>query len=69
MRALGYEATATEFIPSTHTPKNRLLLGERRGRYSKPGLAEFQRLRSAIGSPTLALERSLQELLAERFPG
>ncbi len=69
MRALGYEATATEFIPSTHTPKNRLILGERRGRYSKPGLAEFQRLRSAIGSPTLALERSLQELLAERFPG
>jgi len=68
MRALGYEATATEFIPSTHTPKNRLILGERRGRYSKPGMAEFQSLRTALGSPTLALESALADLIQERFP-
>ncbi len=68
MRALGYETTATEFIPSAHTPKNRLILGERRGRYNKAGWAEFQNLRSTIGSPTLALERMLHDVLAERFP-
>ena len=68
MRALGYETTATEFIPSTHTPKNRLILGERRGRYSKPGWEEFQSLRSAIGSPVLALERGLADVLKDRFP-
>lgn len=68
MRALGYEATATEFIPSEHTPKNRLILGERRGRYNKAGMEEFQRLRGAIGSPVLALERALNEVIQERFP-
>src|SRR5690606_35070577 len=26
VRALGYEATATEFIESSHTPRNRLIL-------------------------------------------
>jgi SAM-dependent methyltransferase len=67
LRALGYEATATEFIPSSHTPKNRLILGERRGRYSKGGLGEFKRLRAALGSPMLALERSLEDVLSERF--
>ena len=68
VRALGYEATATEFIPSAHTPKNRLLLAEKRGRYNKAGLAEFQTLRTTLGSPTLALERMLADVLAERFP-
>ncbi len=68
VRALGYEATATEFIPSAHTPKNRLILAERRGRYNKAGLAEFQSLRATVGSPTLALERALQDVLADRFP-
>jgi hypothetical protein len=66
-RALGYETTATEFVASAHTPKNRLILAERRGRYNKTGFAEFQSLRSAIGSPTLALERALTDLLSERF--
>lgn len=68
IRTLGYEATATEFIPSEHTPKNRLILGERRGRYNKAGMEEFQRLRGAIGSPVLALERALNEVIQERFP-
>ncbi len=69
LRALGYEATATEFIPSTHTPKNRLLLGERRGRYSQAGLDEYLRFRAATGAPALALERTLREILLDRFPG
>lgn len=68
VRALGYEATATEFIPSAHTPKNRLILAERRGRYNKAALAEFQRLRAALGSPTLTLEAALHEVVRDRFP-
>ncbi len=68
VRALGYEATATEFIPSAHTPKNRLLLAERRGRYNKAGLTSFLALKTASGEATLALERAVQDLLQERFP-
>jgi SAM-dependent methyltransferase len=68
VRALGYEATATEFIPSAHTPKNRLILAERRGRYNKAGLASFLALKTASGDPELALERDLKPILAERFP-
>jgi SAM-dependent methyltransferase len=68
LRALGYEATATEFIPSAHSPKNRLILAERRGRYNKAGLASFLALRAASGDAELALEREVKDLLAERFP-
>ncbi len=68
VRALGYEAVATEFIPSAHTPKNRLILAERRGRYNKAGLASFLALKAAAGHAELALERALKELVAERFP-
>ena len=67
IRALGYEAVATEFIPSAHTPKNRLILAERRGRYNKAGLTSFLALKGAAGDPELALERGVADLLAERF--
>lgn len=68
VRAHGYEATATEFIPSAHTPKNRLILAERRGRYNKAGLASFLSLKQACGQAELSLERSLQGLLTD-LPG
>lgn len=68
MRALGYEVTATEFIAATHTPKNRLILCERRGRFHKPSLEEFRRLRTLCGDQPLALERVLEAEIAARFP-
>lgn len=68
VRALGYEATATEFIPSAHTPKNRLILAERRGRYNKAGWASFLALKAASGEAVLALERAVRDMLDERFP-
>lgn len=68
VRAVGYEATATEFIPSAHTPKNRLIIAERRGRFSHPGWQEFQNVRAMLGSPTLALEHLLKDALKELFP-
>jgi len=66
VRALGYEVTATEFIPSAHTPKNRLLLATRRGNYDAGAFEEFVSLRTVLGSPSLALERAVAPLLAER---
>lgn len=68
VRALGYEATATEFIPSSHTPKNRLILAERRGRYNKAGLASFLAMKETCCQAELALERAVKDLLEERFP-
>ena len=60
LRSRGYEATAMEFVPSTHTPKNRLILGLRRGRYHQGALNEFAALKSAVGAPQLALEGLLK---------
>ncbi len=57
IRARGYEATATEFIESTHTPKNRLLLCQRRGLYHEPSRHEHTALKAILNQPLLALER------------
>lgn len=59
-RASGYEVTATEFVPSAHTPKNRLLLATRRGQHLASALAEFDALKRALGGPTLQLEALLE---------
>jgi SAM-dependent methyltransferase len=57
-RGSGYEVTATEFVPSAHTPKNRLLTGLRRGNYLEPALDEYASLRQALGAG-IALEQRL----------
>lgn len=56
MRSQGYEVTSVEFVSSYHTPKNRLLLCERRGRYHRPSFEEHLELKKALGGPKLALE-------------
>lgn len=61
VRGRGYEVTATEFVPSVHTPKNRLLLAVRRGQFHKDSLEQHERLKGAIGDVTLALEKTLKE--------
>lgn len=57
-RGSGYEVTATEFVPSAHTPKNRLLTGNRRGNYLDNALDEYAELRQALGTG-IALEQRL----------
>jgi SAM-dependent methyltransferase len=57
VRSLGYEVTTTEFVPSEHTPKNRLILCQRRGLYHKPSQQEFADLKGVLGNPVLELER------------
>ncbi len=71
LRASGYVVEAHEFVPSEHTPKNRLLLGRRRRRggsargvrnaaalplaASGSGLDEYQALVAATGGEGIAL--------------
>jgi len=50
MRGGGYEVTTTEFVPSAHTPKNRLILAQRRGNYFEPALHEYLQMRTALGA-------------------
>lgn len=57
LRGQGYQTTATEFIPSEHTPKNRLITAVRVGKYLHSAQDEFRSLKQALGSPCLALER------------
>jgi SAM-dependent methyltransferase len=61
VRSRGYEVTATEFVPSVHTPKNRLLLAVRRGQFHKDSLEQYERLKGAVGGVALALEKTLKE--------
>jgi SAM-dependent methyltransferase len=49
-RGSGYEVTSTEFVPSGHTPKNRLIMGIRRGNYLDSALAEYAELEKMLGA-------------------
>ena len=60
MRGQGYEVTTSEFVPSSHTPKNMLILGLRRGRYFESALHEYMALRAALGAG-ICLEDALTD--------
>jgi SAM-dependent methyltransferase len=60
LRSRGYEVTATEFVASEHTPKNRLMLATRRGNYLRAAEQEFNSLKTALGEPVLKLEALLK---------
>lgn len=59
LRSHGYEVTATEFVPSAHTPKNRLLTCVRRGSYFEAAEKEFNTLKEYIGGKSITLENLL----------
>lgn len=58
-RSRGYEVTATEFVPSAHTPKNRLLICVRRGNFLKEAADQLQDLKASIGDQIITLEELL----------
>ncbi len=60
LRSRGYEVTATEFVASEHTPKNRLILATRRGNYLRAAEQEYASLKTALGEPLLKLEALLK---------
>lgn len=59
LRGRGYEVTATEFVPSSHTPKNRLLLAVRRGNFLKEADEQHQDLKASLGDQGIKLEELL----------
>ena len=59
MRAHGYEVTCTEFVESSHTPKNRLITCVRRGNYLKSAEKEYKELKEALGGQSFMLENLL----------
>ena len=59
LRSRGYEVTATEFVPSAHTPKNRLLLATRRGNFLKEAEDQHQDLKGSLGDQGIKLEELL----------
>lgn len=65
-RGSGYEVTTTEFVPSNHTPKNRLILGTRRGNYLDSALAEYTELSKLLGGG-ISLESKLPADIAARL--
>lgn len=62
VRGKGYEVTATEFVPSTHTPKNRLLVCTRRGKFHRESERQFAAMKDALCGSTIALEGLLKGL-------
>lgn len=58
-RGKGYEVTATEFVPSAHTPKNRLLVCVRRGNYLKEADDQLLDLKASLGDQAIHLEELL----------
>lgn len=61
VRANGYEVTATEFVPATHTPKNRLLTCTRRGKFHRESQTQYAALKAALANSTITLEKLLGE--------
>jgi SAM-dependent methyltransferase len=61
IRGQGYEATTTEFVPSNHTPKNRLIVATRRGNYQESALREYVELKKTLGAGIGLDERLLDE--------
>ena len=56
LRANGYEVTCTEFVESSHTPKNRLITCVRRGNYLKSAQVEYEELKTYLGGHSIMLE-------------
>jgi hypothetical protein len=57
----GYEVVATEFVPSSHTPKNRLISARKIAAHSPLKLTEFEDLKTLLGSVELKLEKLILE--------
>lgn len=68
LRGCGYETQAMEFVPSAHTPKNRLIVSSRRGNFSDEALVEYVELKKALGDVTISLEKSLPPHVLGRLP-
>ncbi|MEY4630137.1 MAG: hypothetical protein RIQ81_257 [Pseudomonadota bacterium] len=69
LRASGYETTTTEFVESRHSPKNRLIMAIRRGRYSKDSAQEYIDMKAHVGGCGIRLEEMLSVEVAALTTG
>jgi hypothetical protein len=60
IRGAGYEVTTTEFVPSQHSPKNRLITAVRRGNFHTPSQVGYDDLKNNLGGQGIALEDLLR---------
>lgn len=65
MRGHGYEVTATEFVETQHSAKNRMLLGTRRGLFQTESQRQFTAMAEALDAGSLCLERILPSFIKE----
>ncbi len=56
VRGKGYEVTLTEFVPSQHSPKNRLLTAVRRGNFHQESEKAYADMKAALGNQGIFLE-------------
>ena len=63
VRSRGYEVTATEFVPSQHTPKNRLLLCTKRGKFHEESATQLAALKAELQGCTITLDQLLEGAL------
>ena len=68
MQGQGYDTSALEFVPSDHTPKNRLILCERKcDDHNRAGVEEYHTLREHSGGDGIHLAAKL--LGGDYLPG
>ena len=67
LRGSGYETQSMEFVPSAHTPKNRLIVAQRRGNYQDDALKEYLELKEHLGGEGISLEANLPEAARARL--
>ncbi len=62
LRAVGYEASANEFVEAVHTPKNTLIRAMRRGEGSGTGWSAFDDFVAATGGVAIGLAERLHSI-------
>jgi SAM-dependent methyltransferase len=60
IRSAGYEATAIEFVPSEHTPKNTLLRALKTNEPNPKAQEQYEALKTLTGGAGIDLETQLQ---------
>ncbi|MES2746133.1 MAG: methyltransferase [Bdellovibrionota bacterium] len=63
LRSLGYEGEAIEFVPSEHTPKNRLILVQRKRQFDLDSLRAYRDLKAEVSEGRIELEKLLENEL------
>ncbi len=61
LKMKGYEVTVTEFVESKHTPKNRLIKGQRLAKFNAEAEREYQDLLGLLDGKSITLDRLLKD--------